>query len=272
MLTKINTSIEHIVAKIDNDFNPDNSDWIPRVAAWTIEAMSNLKVLRKEIKKRKLIVKDRIAYSSCPITKNDIIVYDNRGCKLDYASNDVCSSTGKCMQSNSAEISNTIDIINNPNNIEINNTIFQQVDNEYPSRYNAYSVGYNQNINRNYVIINNNKIELNFDTDFIYVESSEVVTICSEIYGCKLPVVPNNGILIEAIVAWCMYKMLCRGYKHTVLNLTSNSPALNPYIAWITLKDKAVTSIILDEQGETINDNMLWQSPFYIHTLDPKRK
>ena len=39
MQTNPNTNIEHIIAKIDNDFNIDHSDWIPRVAAWAIEAL-----------------------------------------------------------------------------------------------------------------------------------------------------------------------------------------------------------------------------------------
>ena len=35
--------LQRIIAKVDNDFNIDQSDWIPRVAAWTIDAMSILK-------------------------------------------------------------------------------------------------------------------------------------------------------------------------------------------------------------------------------------
>lgn len=48
MLNESNTNIERIIAKIDNDFNPDNSDWIPRVAAWCIDAMSQIDVLPTE--------------------------------------------------------------------------------------------------------------------------------------------------------------------------------------------------------------------------------
>ena len=32
-------TVEHIIANIDNDFNPDNNDWIPRVAAWCNDAV-----------------------------------------------------------------------------------------------------------------------------------------------------------------------------------------------------------------------------------------
>lgn len=51
----MNTNLEHIIAKIENDFNPDNSDWIPRVAAWTIDAMAQLKVFNT-IKNKELFL------------------------------------------------------------------------------------------------------------------------------------------------------------------------------------------------------------------------
>ena len=56
MSNKSNTNIERIIAKIDNDFNPDNSDWIPRIGAWCIDAMSMLNVTPKEKKKIKVPV------------------------------------------------------------------------------------------------------------------------------------------------------------------------------------------------------------------------
>ena len=51
MKTKRLLSLERIIGKIDNDFNIDNSDWIPRAGAWIIDALSQLKVLPMEIKK-----------------------------------------------------------------------------------------------------------------------------------------------------------------------------------------------------------------------------
>ena len=40
MLNNQNTNVERIIAKIHNDFNPHNSAWIHRVAAWPNDAMS----------------------------------------------------------------------------------------------------------------------------------------------------------------------------------------------------------------------------------------
>ena len=56
-------TIEHIIGKLDNDFNPDNSDWIPRVPAWCVDAMNELKVLRKIDKKMKLTVINKTTFT-----------------------------------------------------------------------------------------------------------------------------------------------------------------------------------------------------------------
>ena len=58
-------TVEHIIAKIDNDFNPDNTDWIPRVAAWCTDAMSQLKVLNTVNKSVRYPVKDKTVKSQC---------------------------------------------------------------------------------------------------------------------------------------------------------------------------------------------------------------
>ena len=77
-----NTSIEHIIAKLDNDFNFDNSDWIPRVAAWTIEALSILRCSKTETKRVEISTDNRIVHlGDIPINK--IKVYTKCGCELE---------------------------------------------------------------------------------------------------------------------------------------------------------------------------------------------
>ena len=47
MINDSKITVEHIIAKIDNDFNPDNSDWIPRVATWCIQLKKLLNIMLK---------------------------------------------------------------------------------------------------------------------------------------------------------------------------------------------------------------------------------
>lgn len=276
MLNNVNTNVERIIAKIDNDFNPDNSDWIPRVGAWTIDAMSQINVLRKIDKTMKLRVQDRIAYSPCTLDKDNLIIYDKNGCKLDEANRDNecggCSSTGEVSQSMSLT-ADTVDIINNDKAVNAPDYMIAETVNAkaYPDRYNVHSYNYSKSqIKHNYVLIDCNKIELNYDTNCIVVKYKGVETQHSDVYGCDFPVIPNNGLLIEAIACYCMYKMLCRGYKHPVFNLAASQYGTNPYFMWKELKEEAKRGVIIDAQGDVIDDGGNWRNAFYNFTFNPR--
>lgn len=280
MLNSVNTSVERIIAKIDNDFNPDGSDWIPRVVAWTIDAMSQLNVLRTVPKKRRLTVVDRIARSSCPIDGKELKVYDEQGCKVPLLTSghngcSCASSTGRRTDGQSAQCdcdaSNRVSVVdtgytgyetygslaltNNTLDPTKKHTVVEEI----------YSVPRRGSQDRNYVLICNNTIELNYDAKYIDIVSLEVATEYSDYYKCDVPVVPNNGILIEAIGFYCMYKMLCRGMKHPVFNLNASQYGTNPYYEWIRLKDKARTGVIIDSQVD--DDGNAWRNYFYNYTF-----
>ena len=74
---KLNNQVplQRLVGKIDNDFNISESDWIPRVAAWTIDALSQMKVLPMERKRRILEVSDKIATFPCELNATEIKVF-----------------------------------------------------------------------------------------------------------------------------------------------------------------------------------------------------
>lgn len=281
LLNNTNTNVERIIAKIDNDFNPDNSDWIPRVGAWCIDAMAQLDVLRTKRKRKKLIVTDRIAYADCLLTNNNIKIYDDKGCEIEEAKDSngcscgcgCSSSTGESASETSgtstAVTPSTIDSVETGNKQAPDYVIANTINDKYPFRYNVqhYTLGGNCE-KHNYVVTNNDKIELNFDTDFICIEYDYIETTCSKRFGCEVPVIPNNGLLIEAIAYYCMYKMLCRGYKHPLFNLQASQYGTNPYYIWTQLKDEAKRSIL----NNNIDDNAskLFRSNLFIDTFDPR--
>ena len=280
-LNNVNTNVERIIAKIDNDFNPDNSDWIPRVGAWCIDAMSQLDVLRTKRKKRKLTVKDRIAYSDCPINNSDIKVYDSNGCEIKKADESQCCdnspSTGDSASGTSGTIAeltpDTVDIVNTGQADSANHVVAETENDKYPFRYNIhhYVLGAGNTQERNYVLVDCNKIEINFDADYIYVETEYVETVCSDLFNCELPVIPNNGLLIEAIAYYCIYKMLCRGYVHKIFNLHNSNGGTNPFIIWNELKEQAKRSVINNQIDTEENISKLFRNNFYINTYDPRR-
>lgn len=295
MLAKTNTSVERIIAKIDNDFNFDNTDWIPRVIAWCIDAMSQLKVLSVEYKKRKVSVNNRIVKLPCPINEQGLKVYDSRGCEVDRLIRGVScsscySSTGE--ERGEADAFQQKQSLNNDDFIEnkqlsngsntitlsmvkdaaraLNDSLAMSVPTPVPAEQHIVIDSYkNDNIERNYVLVDDCTIELNFDDTYITIESKELKTEYSDVYGCNVPVIPNNGMLIEAITYYCVYKILCRGIKHPVFNLSANG-ATNPYTLWNSMKDKAKTSVIIDRQQISDKDSKAWQSYFYNFTFPKK--
>lgn len=280
-------SIEQIIAKIDNDFNPDNSDWIPRVAAWCIDALQQLRLFNKVNKKVKLKVQDRTARFVCDLNDIELKVYDERGCKVDKAETveewGCCNpSTGEEESSNEikddyTELTDTIGLQNNPSkggDVAYMATVQTK---DYNERYNeVYDMEYvsgSKPDNHRYILSDKNTININWDAEYIYIVYKVVETIKSEYYGIDLPVIPNNGLLIEALTQYCIYKMLCRGYKHPVMNLQASQYGTNPYYNWINLSDRVKIEITLDNQSEDSIDesSRMFRSNFYIDGFDPRR-
>lgn len=246
MKLKHQLPLQRLIAKIDNDFNISESDWIPRVAAWTIDALSQMQVLPMERKRRKLEVSNRIAQFPCQINVKELRVFDKQGIEIPEYNNKT-----SCGCANSQSIpSQEIAVIDDTNKTGIN---FMQV---------ATVVNPN---GRNF-ILNGNQIELNFDTDEIQVETYEVATYFDDYYQCDVPYIYDNGLLLEALAWYVMFKYLSRGSKHTVYSLTSPNQYLNPFIQWQLLKPKAAASVKIALKKN--NDG--WNNFFYNSTFLPR--
>lgn len=281
IINQKNSNIQRLIAKIDNDFNPDNSDWIPRVGAWAIDAMQQLNCLPTERKKVKVKVTDRIAYSNCPIDGKDIKVYDENGCEVKELNEakescDGCKSnnpsTGDEQETVSAGTSNTSITITDINKSTANYVKANTVNDKTPYRWNVEHYKYgdeNSQSSKNYVISGNCQLELNWDAKYIYIECEYIKTIEDSRFGCQLPVIPNNGLLLEAITYYCMWKMLTRGYKHPVFNLAASQYGTNPYYQWEHIKEEAKRSVINDGVDAKL-DSHIFRSNFYIETFDPR--
>lgn len=272
MQQKQNTKIETLIAKIDNDFNPDNSDWIPRVGAWAIDALSQIDALRTKKDKRKYNINDRIVYLDCEIQDGDFKVFDKNGCEVVKADsvNNCCGaipSKGGNSQTIKELTPYTVDIVNTGND-SAPTVMAETINDKYPNRYNLIHYKSTGNYcQRNYVLLDCNKLEVNFDDDYLYIETEYIETFCSETFGCELPVIPNNAIVLEAVAYYCMFKMLTRGYKHPVFNLNASQYGTNPYYLWREMKEEAKRSA-LNKDNEI--SSKMFRSNLFIETFDPR--
>ena len=76
MKIKNQLTLHRLIGKIDNDFNISESDWIPRVAAWVTDALSQMKVLPMERKRRTLEVVEKVATFPCELNAKELKVFD----------------------------------------------------------------------------------------------------------------------------------------------------------------------------------------------------
>ena len=181
MENKRYTTIERIIAKIDNDFNPGDSDWIPRVAAWCIDAMEQLKVTPTVRKRRKLTVRNRFAKSDCDLECTNLKVFDENGCEVDVmlgGQQSRCgnSFTGREDESadghlDSSVTPSTLDHHLVPNQDESIGSIAVRVNSkDYPARYNVADIVGNYNCVKHYILVDCKTIELDYDANYIVVE------------------------------------------------------------------------------------------------------
>lgn len=245
-------TLQRLIGKIDNDFNISESDWIPRVAAWTIDALSQMKVLPMERKKRTLEVSNRIAQFPCTINAEELKVFDSCGNEIPaYDKEKDCGCKKAKKGCNNSSTGEQIGITN-------------------PNAYNGWETTVVANIvpnsaGRNFVL-DGNKIELNFDTDEIVVETLEVATYHDDYYDCECPYIYDDGYLLEALAWYCLFKYLSRGSKHTVYDLKSPNAVINPWMQWNALRPKAINSV----KTKLSNDDSGWNNFFYNSTFLPR--
>lgn len=251
--------LTRLVAKVENDFNIDNSDWISRAAAWTQDGLAQLKCLPYCWKRKKCLVTERIARCDGILDSKNVKVYTSKGCLIARAGD------------YSVDMSNRT--IVNPDPIGINET--QPWSNEEIAMFvDDYEVAERlkvgricHNYEKNFVLIDDDKIELNFDTDWIVVEYYGVATYFDEYFNDEVPYVYDNGNLLEALSWYILFKMLSRGYKHQVFSLTANNE-LNPYRMWMSLKDNAAASVKIALRDPNKNEG--WNNFFYNSTFLPR--
>lgn len=249
MKIKRHISMQRLIGKIDNDFNISESDWIPRVAAWTIDALSQLKILPMEKKKRELEVSERIAQFPCEINATELRVFDKYGNEIANGEDNKC---GCCVHTSSTGgETETIGVTDNDAKDSASSTIL---------------VNRSVHDGNRFFYLQGNNIELNFDTDKIIVESYEVATYYDEYYDCQVPYIYDNGMLLEALSWYILFKYLSRGSTHPVFSLKSPSAQTNPYAQWLTLRNKAKTSVLNDMSR---NDDG-WNNFFYNYTFRPR--
>lgn len=280
--------LERLIGKIDNDFNISESDWIPRVAAWAIDALSQMGILAMQRVTRKLEVNNCIAQMPNKLNTHNIDVKINGipiYCKDATSLNHSFETTNADMYFNNHEHSDEFYIHDNHNSSETN---IHDYTNERHIKLHANAsipdeiavINDKNKCGVNFMrvctrpnnngpieyIIDGNQIHLTSDVDSIEVTSLETATYHDDYYDCDVPYIYDDGLLLEALAWYVLFKYLSRGSKHQVYSLTSPSAVLNPFMQWERLRPKAMASVKI-----AIRNDSGWNNFFFNNTFLPRR-
>ena len=249
MKIKNQLTLERLIGKIDNDFNITEADWVGRVAAWTIDCLSQLKCLPMELKRRELLVNNRIAKFPVKLNATYIRVYDKNGIEIRPAKPGTPFNNSEYRNPSGNDYSE-IGVFIDDNKQGINTTKIARI--------------VSNDTSRNFVV-SGNGLDLNFETDKIYVDTYEVATYHDDYYDTDCPYIYDDGYLLEALSYYVLLKYLSRGSKHQVFDLRSNSPVTNPALKFELLRPKAIASVKI----KLANDSG-WNNFFYNSTFRPR--
>ena len=251
MKIKHQLKMARLIGKIDNDFNISESDWIPRVAAWVIDALAQMQILPMEKKKRELEVSNRIAQFPCHLNATELKVFDSNGKEIP----NIDSEKGKCCSGSAATpITKEIGVFDSTNKTGIN-------------AVQVATIGCKDISGNNYVL-DCDQIHLNFDADTITVESYETATYYDDYYDCEVPYIYDDGLLLEALAWYVLFKYLSRGSTHPVYSLKTNVATLNPLLQWNYYRPKAINSVKKKLSGNHADG---WNNFFYNSTFLPRK-
>lgn len=270
--------LEAIIGRIDNDFNIDHSDWIPRIGIWTIAALQQIDGISTKRSRRKL----GLNQGSCinilfADNRNNFKLFTEEGCEIKKARlQDVYfNKSEECALAEQEDL-----------RTDYNEDYKKHVDEELTHR--TLSIHKQDEVNHtnpsgckscsfvdklddtdSYKYYNDgNVVYTNYYGRRIIVEYDDFEMSFNETYQCNFPIIPNIGVVVEYIIYYCMYKLLCRGYKHPVFNL-SNNASTNPYLIYKSLAGDAKRALINNNQ-DFDSASKLMRSNFFINTFDPR--
>lgn len=191
-----------LIREIYDDYNISSDDFVSRAPAWIYNALDELNFIQ--------------AY----VEKTTELNVENYRVKLPD------------------DFQGLIDIIIDDKKIQLRSPH----DNNYETKYKETdennksfsSTTHNKNNAEYYV--SNGWIHTNIESTTIHLKYKAIPSELDENLNMVFPLIYNEGMLRRYIKLYIIRQILIRGYKHPVLNLTSNNPVINPGIELMNIR------------------------------------
>ncbi len=259
-------SSAEIVARISEDYNINYSDYINRVPQWVHQALNELNVkiafiptnidipivdrigiLPKDIKVMLGVECDGVRLRRIDGTSRKL------GTELNYNDAIVMTNIATSIYGTDTSISNDGVITTTPDKIRTfnNETIIEApISQQY-----------------DYLLLPNGKIEVNKDCDNITVYYMQYPIQFDDVFGFEAPMIPDNEPTKVALTWYVLSKILMRGYKHPILQLSHRDVEFDPYKQWDVWKTKARNNLSDGDSERNDIISRIWNSYFYLSTF-----
>jgi hypothetical protein len=211
---------KEVLARVDNNFDIDYSDWITKAPLWIADAMDEMQL--------------RVAWE-------EAIASGNIEDKIILLPDD-----------SPADIKHILGIEVNGVLLHRNNKINPV---RQPSITTPYSSFESYTIKNGYIITSLSDSNTITTYRLFYERPQYDYDLLSQSY---IPKVPINSVIQNAIVWYIIYCILRKGHKHPTYSLESKNPITNPFAMWQQEKKKAINEAgsIDAEERESLSKTM----------------
>lgn len=199
-----NVSSNLVIARVENDFNPDYAGWVGRAPEWIANALDEMEIyVSLEPVQQCIQVSDYKFLLPCDIKLLIAIKY--RGERLNRL--DFINHQSECDLAEASELRGSV------------------------------------NVSEGYELSNNGWGTTTFESGEITIYYRRIPVEFDNVTQCYFPLIPNKEKVIKALEWYIIKTMLQRGHTHKVYDLASNNPITNPAVQWETAKKAAVNSV-----------------------------
>lgn len=253
---------DEVVARLDNDFNINQGDYVSRIPQWIYQCLSDLNIYLGLVPKAYIAdVED--FHCELPSDLHKLTGIEYNGTRLERRASDQYKITS-VTDTTYAYISTKVGVTVHGSNIQVDETLNKvSIDASKIRVYDSSTINELPLSSQYYYLIPNGKIETSFQSGIITFHYYVFPSSYNERLNSLCPMIPDNEAVKDAI-AWYLFQcILQRGTKHSVFTLGNPNWKLDPFERYRKARLNAKNKATSDDPDQARIVDRMWQSHLY---------
>lgn len=253
---------DEVVARLDNDFNVKQGDYISRIPQWIHQCLSDLNIYLGLVPKAYV---GEVTNYTCelPSDLNRLIGVEHNGARMERRATGQYKTT-VTTDTTFAYISTGVGVTVHGSNVEIDESLTHvSIDTNRIRVYDASTINELPISSQYYYLLPNNKIETSFEAGGVTFHYYILPASYNERLNSLCPLIPDNEAVKDAIAWYLFQSILQRGGKHPVFTLGNPNWKLDPYERYRKARLNAKNKANSDDSDQARIIDAMWQSVLY---------